>query len=351
MRRLSIATVVLLAIVVLEQRVEAQALTFSLFEKYLDSFRAAAGIPGMSGAVVQNGIVVWQRGFGRRDVEAGLPSAPETPYLIGGLSQTVGATLLLRHCVDSGLAVLTDRVQRFAPLYPEPETTLNQLLSHTVAGGGTFKYSLERFAGLTPVIESCSGTPYRPLVAFEIFDRFAMTDSSPDQALSTPTPQDADGFDQAHLIHYAQVIGRMATPYRVTGGRAQRAPVTSPRRADASDGLISSARDLAKFDAMLTSPGVLLDPRTRDLAWTQAFEGSLPLPTGLGWFVQNYNGEPIVWQFGRGSHSSLIVKAPNRGLTFILLANSDGLATPFAVEPRDVTASLFASLFLRFFVP
>jgi CubicO group peptidase (beta-lactamase class C family) len=102
---------------------------------------------------------------------------------------------------------------------------------------------------------------------------------------------------------------------------------------------------------MLTSPGVLLDPRTRDLAWTQAFEGSLPLPTGLGWFVQNYDGEPIVWQFGRGGHSSLIIKAPNRGLTFILLANSDGLATPFAVEPRDVTASLFASLFLRFFVP
>jgi CubicO group peptidase (beta-lactamase class C family) len=342
---------VLLGIVVLEQRVETQALTFSLFEKYLDSFRAAAGIPGMSGTVVQNGVVVWQRGFGRRDVEAGQPATPETPYLIGGLSQTVGATLLLRHCVDSGLAALTDRVQQFALLYPEPETTLNQLLSHTAPGGGAYKYSLERFAGLTGAIEGCSGVSYRVLVASEIIDRFALTDSSPDQALSTPTPQDADSFDQARLTHYAQVIGRMATPYRVMGGRAQRAPVTTPRRADASDGIVSSARDLAKFDVMLTSPGVLLDPRTRDLAWTQAFEGSQPLPTGLGWFVQNYNGEPIVWQFGRGSHSSLIVKAPNRGLTFILLANSDGLGAPFAVEPRDVTTSLFASLFLRFFVP
>jgi CubicO group peptidase (beta-lactamase class C family) len=351
-RRLSIATVVLLGIVVLEGRVEAQALTFSLFEKYLDSFRAAAGIPGMSGAVVQNGVVVWQRGFGRRDVEAGHPAGPETPYLIGGLSQTFGATLLLRHCVDSGLAGLTDRVQQFAPLYPEPDTTINQLLSHTAPGGGAYKYSLERFAGLTGVIESCSGTPYRALVASEIFDRFAMADSSPDQTLSAPAPQDADGFDQAHLARYAQVIGRMATSYRVMGGRAQRTPATPPRRADASDGLISSVRDLAKFDTMLMSPGVLLDPRTRDYAWTQAYEGSLPLPTGLGWFVQNYNGEPIVWQFGliKGGHSSLIVKAPNRGLTLILLANSDGLAAPFALDPRDVTTSLFASLFLRFFV-
>lgn len=351
MRRLSIATVVLLAIVVLEQRVEAQALTFSLFEKYLDSFRAAAGIPGMSGAVIQNGIVVWQRGFGRRDVEASQAAGPETPYLIGGLSQTVGATLLLRHCWDSGLVGLTDRVQRYVPLYPEPDTTLNQLLTHTAFGGGSYKYSPERFAGLTGVIESCSGVPYRRLVATEIFDRFAMMDSAPDQLLGLPTPQDVDGLDQPHLNHYSQVIGRMAVSYRVMAGRAQRAPATPPRRADASDGLISSARDLAKFDTMLTSPGVLLDPRTRDLAWMQSFEGSVPLPTGLGWFVQNYYGEPIVWQFGRGSQSSLIVKAPNRGLTFILLANSDGLATPFAVEPRDVTASLFASLFLRFFVP
>jgi CubicO group peptidase (beta-lactamase class C family) len=306
----------------------------------------------MSGAVVQNGNVVWQRGFGRRDVEASQPAGPETPYLIGGLSQTVGATLLLRHCVASGRIGLTDRVRRYVPLYPEPDTTVNQLLTHTAAGGGSYKYSLERFAGLTDVIESCSGVPYRPLVAFEIFDRFAMTDSAPDQLLGTPTPQDTDGFDQPHLNHYSQVVGRMAASYRVMAGRAQRAPATPPRRADASDGLISSVRDLAKFDVMLTSPGVLLDPETRDLAWLQSFEGNLPLPTGLGWFVQNYNGELIVWQFGlnRGGHSSLIVKAPNRGLTLILLANSDGLGAPFALDPHDVTASLFASLFLRFFV-
>jgi len=45
------------------------------------------------------------------------------------------------------------------------------------------------------------------------------------------------------------------------------------------------------------------------------------------------------------------VKTPNRGLTFIILANSDGLNAPFALESGDVTSSLFATLFLRFFVP
>jgi hypothetical protein len=38
---------------------------------------------------------------------------------------------------------------------------------------------------------------------------------------------------------------------------------------------------------------------------------------------------------------------PNRELTLILLANSDGLSAPFALENGDVTTSLFAQTFLR----
>jgi hypothetical protein len=53
----------------------------------------------------------------------------------------------------------------------------------------------------------------------------------------------------------------------------------------------------------------------------------------------------------RGGHSAIIIKAPNSGLTFIALANSDGLNAPFALESGDVTTSLFASLFLRLFLP
>jgi hypothetical protein len=49
---------------------------------------------------------------------------------------------------------------------------------------------------------------------------------------------------------------------------------------------------------------------TRTMAWQPAISGLAPLPTGLGWFVQGYNGQPVIWQFGRidGAYSSLIVK-------------------------------------------
>jgi CubicO group peptidase (beta-lactamase class C family) len=353
LRRLSIATAVLLGTVVFTQRTEAQGLTFSLFERYLESFRIEAGIPGVSALVIQNSIVVWERGLGRRDVESGAPAEATTPYLIGGLSQTFGATLLLRKCVDQWGAQVDDPVVLRNSTYPDPLTTLGQLLSHTAPGGVGYQYSPARFASLTAVIERCAQQPYAVALNAEIFDRFAMLDSAPDQILATaPTAGDARLFDAGHLARYDDIAARMATAYRITSGRPQRNNDIPARRVDASEGIISSARDLARFDnALLTN--ALLAARTRDAAWTQSFANGAPLPTGLGWFVQNYHDEPIVWQFGmtRGGHSALIVKAPNRGLTFIALANSDGLTAPFALESGDVTRSPFATLFLRLFLP
>lgn len=353
MRRLSIATAVLLSTIVFALRTEAQGLTFSLFERYLESFRVEAGIPGISALIIQNRDVVWARGLGRRDVESGAPADLNTPYLIGGLSQTFGATLLLRKCVDQWGAQLDDPVALRSATYLEPLTTLRDLLSHTTPGGAGYLYSPARFASLTPVIERCAQEPYAVVLGSEIFDRFAMFDSSPDRLLANlPTAADARLFDAGHLARYADIAARMATPYRITSGRPQRNNDLASRRVDASDGIISSASDLATFDNALLS-NALLSAVTRNRMWTQSLANGAPLPTGLGWFVQNYHGEPVVWQFGmiRGGHSALIVKAPNRGLTFIALANSDGLTAPFALESGDVTRSPFAMLFLKLFLP
>jgi CubicO group peptidase (beta-lactamase class C family) len=254
--------------------------------------------------------------------------------------------------VDQGGVPLDEQVIARTPSFGEPQTTLRQLLSHTQPDGSGYQYSPGRFAALTPVVEQCGQAPYRALLTWEILDRFAMLDSSPDYVMATPTPADAALFDSNHLARFADVIARIATPYRINSGRPQRNNDAPHPRVDAADGVISSVRDLVRFDNALGADALLAEA-TRNAAWTQTVNGAGPLPTGLGWFVQNYHDEPIVWQFGltRGGHSALIVKVPNRGLTYIILANSDGLAAPFTLESGDVTSSLFASLFLRMFVP
>ena len=342
----------MLAVAASGQQVSAQTLTSSLFERYLETLREQAGIPGMSALVMQNGVVVWEQGFGRANVETGERAAPYTPYLIGDLSQMFGATLLLRKCGEQGSARPDDPVSKWVPSFREPFTTLGHLAAHITAASG-FKYDRARFAALTSVIEACTGTPYPQLLDDEIFLRVGMPDSAPGTRMLTPTAQDRELFDVARLDYLGSVLRRVATPYTVDRtNRMVRADV-APTGVDAAYGIVSSVRDLARFDRLLgvgPADNLLLLPSTREFAWTRP---ASHLPSGVGWFVQSYNGTQVVWQFGTvaGGYSSLIIKVPDRSLTFILLANSDRLSTPFALENGDVTTSVFAKLFLRLYVP
>ena len=351
MRKIGFVFGVLIGVAVCERPSSAQSFPFALFERTIESLRAEAAIPGMSGAILQDGRVVWAWGGGKQDVEGNLAARPDTPYVIGALTQTVGATLLLRKCVDQSYAEVSDHVVRWSPTYPEPSTTIAELLSHT-APDGTFRYDPARLSALTDVVEQCTTQRYARLLVDDVFDRLAMINSVPGHALGTPTPEDLALFEPARLARYGDILRRLAVPYRVVNGRATRNTDLVPSRLEFARGVVASALDLAQFDSAFDI-GLLLAPTTRVQALSQAFAGGKPLPTGLGWFVQAYKGEPIAWQFGvvEGAYSSLIVKIPNRKLTMILLANSDGLSAPIALGSGDVTTSLFAMIFLRTFVP
>ena len=348
MRIIRIWAVVSLAWLAFGQQPAAQSLTFSLFERYLESLRAQAGIPGLSAAVVQDGRVVWDKGFGSANVDRVIAADARTPYPVADLSQTISSTLLLQQCVDLGNLEVTDRVRRWISGYPESETTVGNLLAHT-SPSGTFQYDATRFASLTGVFEQCASSRLPVKVVGEIFDRLGMTDTVPGEDLGDTSSPNRRLFTPARIAAYGEVLQRAALPYRVDSrGRPSRSDY-SARALSAASGVVSTVRDLARFDAALDD-GVLLDRETLRLARTRA--GS-SLPTGLGWFVQSYDKETLVWHFGlaKDAYSSLLLKVPARGLTLLLLANSDGLSAPYSLDKGDVTKSDFAKVFLRLFVP
>ena len=328
-----------------------------VLESYLEALRVQSGIPGMSAAVLRDGAIVWERGFGFQNVATRLRATPDTPYLVGDMSETLAAVLLLQ-CVEQRRLGLDEPFRRLGVAGIEPEATLRQVLSHTPPESvkEPFIYNPERYAQLTPVMEWCAPQPYRKSVAHRILNRLAMRDSVPGTDLQDPNLPLPEGlFDRADLEHYRDVLARLAVPYKVDGkGRAERNDLPGVP-IDAAGGLVSTVRDLAKLDAALDpnatiDTSVLLRPETLAAAWNPAGErGGVTSPMGLGWFVQSYKGERIVWHFGYvlNGYSSLIVKVPARGLTFILLANGDGLSAPFQLQSGDVTRSLFATLFLR----
>jgi len=346
-QRLGILIGVLISVVVGEQPSSAQSPVYEFFERTLESLRREADIPAMSAAIVQDGALVWARGLGRQDVEGNIAASPNTPYVVGALAQTLGSTLLLRKCVDQSYLEITDKVVRWMPDYPDDSTRVGELLSHT-APDGTYKYAPVRMSALTGVVEECAHRKYPQLLAQELFDLLGMINSVPGQTLGTPTSDDAAMFDPARLARYADTLRQLAIPYRLINRRPVRNTDVTPARIDFAQGVVSTVIDLAQFD--LGYDKGFLDPATRVSALSQTFVNG---KTGLGWFVQAYNNEPIAWQFGviENAYSSLIVKVPNRRLTLILLANSDGLSAPFALEAGDVTTSIFARTFLRNFVP
>jgi CubicO group peptidase (beta-lactamase class C family) len=323
---------------------------FPPLEAYLESLRQQAGIPGLSVAVVQDGQIAWEHGLGFQNVASRVRATADTPYMVGDVTQTLAAVLLLE-CVESRHLYLDDPVERYGIALPDPRTTLRNMLSHMSldGSGDPFRYSPPRYAQLTLAVEACVPQPYRKTVAERILDRLAMKDSVPGTDLRTAVPAPEGLFEEEDLERYRAVLDRIAVPYRVEGrGKTERTELP-PDGLSAAAGLVSTVRDLARLDIALDSE-VLLRDETRALAWTPVTTpDGTTLPTGLGWFVQTYRGERVVWQFGEipNAYSSLILKLPARRLTFILLANSDGLNSPFQLQSGDVTRSLFATLFLR----
>lgn len=332
------------AVVALASSSQAQGLTYDLFARYLDGLRQDLGIPGLSAAIVQDGKLVWDGGFGLQNVAQALPATRDTPYPLLNVSEVIGAATLLQQCVDFGSAEVSDRVVRWSPAFPESTTTLAQVMSHVTVSGG-YQYNSARFGELSEVVRQCGQQPYAKVVATQVFERLAMTRSVPGREVTAPPASTL--FAASAVNAYSNIVQQMAVPYRVDSSkRATRSDYTSPP-VSASMGLIASAYDLAKFDAAL-GDGVLVSPGLVSLSWQPAANR----PTGLGWFVGSYNGERIVWHFGvaRDAYSALIVKIPGRRLTLVLLANSDALGSSLNTTQPDVTQSVFAKLFLKLFI-
>jgi CubicO group peptidase (beta-lactamase class C family) len=326
-----------------------------VLDAYIEALRVQLGIPGMSAAVLHDGRIAWEKGYGFQNLTTRVRATPDTPYVVGDLAGTLAAVLLLQ-CVEQRHLDLDTPIRNYGIATAEPDVTLRQLLSHTFAEGPNdpFVYSAARYAQLTAVAEKCVPQPYRKTVAHRLVNRLAMVDSVPgtdwlDPALPLQFP---DGFwAPAEIERYRRNLSRLAVPYRVDSRGRTEQTVLPPTGISASQGFVSTVRDLAALDAALDTAVLLLED-TREQAWTPAIgRRGTPVPMGLGWFVQQHRADRVVWHFGHvpNAYSSLVIKLPAKKITFILLANSDGLSAPYQLQNGDVTRSHFATVFLRLF--
>jgi CubicO group peptidase (beta-lactamase class C family) len=256
-------------------------------------------------------------------------------------------------CAEERRLSLDARVGEFPVLTVEPDATLRQLLTHTSGPPDnlSFAYRPERLDPLWRILRACTVDSYRESLA-NLFKRLAMNDTVPGANILAVVPPAEGVPEPGDLERYTAVLKRRATPYAVDGGGGS-TPSFYPEAAGVltpGGGVVTTVLDLAKFDLALRQ-GLIVFPETLSEAWTTPASNGVPLPHGTGWFSQQFNGELVVWQFGMtpGASSSLMLKLPARGLTLILMANSDGLVRLYSPENGDIALSPFARLFLNVF--
>lgn len=315
---------------------------FARLESRLEALRQDLMIPALSVAVVRDQKLLWARGLGYADLERKIPATEHTTYHLASLTKTFASTVVMQ-LVEEGKVKLDDPVSQYGvTLESEGVIRVRHLLSHTSEGspGERYRYNGSRFGELDKVIEKATGKSFADLLIADILDPLGMSETAP----NSPPPS------HAARPRFDVVSKTLAQPYALDKA-FKIEKVKYPTAFATSAGLVSSVLDMAKYD-IAVDQNRFLNRETQQLAFTPTVSTKgETLPYGLGWFTQALNGAKMIWHYGYWTaNSSLILKLPDRNLTFIALANTDNLSRPTDLGNGDVLSSPVGLAFLRTFV-
>ncbi len=168
--------------------------------------------PGYVFLIAKNGKSIYQRGFGKANLELNIDLRPEHVFQIGSMTKQFTAVAILM-LEEKGLLSVNDRLSKYIPTYPSGDSiTLHHLLTHTsgikdftamkelkdiaqkemspkmmidffknetddFAPGELFKYNNSGYVILGQIIELLSGQTYDEFIQQNIFDKAGMNQS------------------------------------------------------------------------------------------------------------------------------------------------------------------------------
>ena len=315
------------------------------FEGRLESLRREARIPAISVAISHDQRIAWSKGFGVADLSTNRMAADSTVYHFASLTKPFASAVLLQ-LAHEGRISLDDPVSDYGIVLPSPPGSgairIRHLLSHTSSAtpGTQYSYDGNRFSLLDSVVARATGGTFATELVRRILQPLALTRTAPNPETAA---FNATGLDRSTYL------ANLARGY--TYDRGAQAPTQYPKSFSTAAGLTGTVLDLAAFSMALDRDAVIA-PAARALAFTPTVtEAGDTLPYGLGWFSTRYNGERVVWHYGLWTAiSSLIVKVPGRGLTYVVLANSDALSSSNPLASGRLESSPWARAFLDAFV-
>jgi len=318
------------------------------FEHTLDDYIAAEmqrkHIPGLSLAVVKNGATVVEKSYGLANVELQVPATSDTVYEIASITKAFTATAIML-LAEEGHLQLDDPLTRYRGGLPAAwdEVTVRHLLTHTsgvsqwsldwdrpdltndeicqaVFGtplrflpGTAFEYTDTNYNLLGMLIHRLTGAPYDHFLQKRILKPLGMT-STRHNAVREIVPHRAAGYEW--------VEGRLLNSFRIQWNHINVADDVPANGANGS--LLSTLRDLIKWDAALSTEQILKQP-SLDRLWSPIIlRNGLPVPYEHDWWVQTYCGHKLI-EFGGGTpgFTTSVSRFVDDYLTVIILTNQD----------------------------
>jgi CubicO group peptidase (beta-lactamase class C family) len=308
--------------------------------------------PGLAIAVVEDGRIVYARGFGLGDITARRNIDPGTQFYVGGISEqfTSAAILLLQ---QDGKLKLDDKVSKYVPeLTVSPNVTILQLLQQTsglpdytkapglkaemtrsvkladiitavdkmppaAAPGAKFQYNNFNYMIAGLVVERAGGVPLSDYLQQHIFLPLVMNESfyAGDR-----------GISPSHAVGYTGSPGHFV-----------RAQAWDSAWLFGTAGLVTNVYDLAKWDIGL--PLLLRVDAERAMFTPSGAPGEAQY--GLGWVIDERGGKRYIWHNGEiPGYLSMNAILPDDNVAVIVVENTDRFTSRRVASPEALAADV-----------
>jgi len=299
------------------------------FRKELIDLKTFFHIPGIAVIVKKGDQTLYEDYMGLADVKNGILIDSGTTIPMASLTK-IFSGILIQKLVEEKKLSLDEPVNKYVSDKSIADSIkIKHVLSHTSQGkpGVNFYYS-SRFSWMTTVIEKASGNSFEKEMYEKVIHPLGLRNT---YLLSDSSQLQREGRKIALPYYFEGDIKDGVIEYGYS----------------ASAGISSTVRDLAKFTKAIDDNLIVTKESWKKMI-TPFNENS---PYGQGIFSQTFQSKDLIWGYGQyDCYSSLLLKVPDKNLTFIIAGNNNLLSDPARLIYGDVTYSLFAMSFLKNYV-
>ena len=309
--------------------------------------------PGCALAVVKDGHIVYEHGYGMANLELGIAITPQSVFDIGSISKQITAMAILLLAQEHKLS-LDDDVRKYLPEIPDygSTITIRHMLHHT-SGLRNYDdlFDLEGIpeADLTTDRDAMDLIVRQKGVNFKPGEEFLYSDTNyflMSQIVKRVTGQTLRQFAQDRIFgplgmtsthfhdDHTMIVPRRATGYAPhKGGGFEMDMSNFEQLGDGS--VMTTVEDLAKWDQNFEHPVVGGVDAIRQLTTPGTLNNGQPIPYALGLFLDHYRGLNWIHHSGEWvGYRAALSRFPDQHFSTLVTCNCIGSMSPMTMALR-----------------